>query len=79
MENEFVKNPICQLKVFTNFIKVFIFFSPPKAALKSIFPYISVPLTFLIIVFQMTREEIINIIYGKVILYRTFESLLTEG
>lgn len=27
----------------------------------------------------MIREEIISIIYGKVILYRTFESLLTGG
>ena len=31
--NEFVKNTFCQLKVFTNFIKVFFFFTP-KGALK---------------------------------------------
>ena len=28
VENEFVKNTFCQLKVFTNFIKVFIFLTP---------------------------------------------------
>lgn len=76
VENEFVKNTFCQLKVFTNFIKVFFFY--PKGALK-VFSHTLLSFNFPYNYFPNDKEEIISIIYGKVILYRTFESLLTGG